>query len=214
MKQLNYFSLILNTDLKEIGVWKQIDVPEKYYEIENNFKIFDYSQSFPNDIPNLKNFRLKTGAKKTGVLSADMIAPSLGLFVSSEFKDIVSTHITSGIKFYPTTILSSKGDKVTHDYNFMFLIDDYHHKINYDNSKFVDFTEDDKEVQLTEEEKKDFPGFYEPKEIVLTTKIDLFRAPYSTEILVSEDLKKHLNDNNITGIEFEEFDKTKFFLEE
>lgn len=206
-----FYRLRNSTNSKEIGVWEQLNVPKNYYKVENNFTILDNASEFPETAPNLENFRIKTGAKLTDVLSAEMIHSSTGLFVSSKLAKIIKNYKTSGIRFYETSLVS-KGDVRT-DYEFMYFIHDYYDMIDYDKSEFVDFTEDDAIVEIKEEEKRDMPGFYEPRKITLKEDIDIFRAPYDVKILISQRLKDEFGKEKITGVEIEEFTKVQFYLE-
>lgn len=213
MKQINYLLLKQSTNLKEIGFWEQLDVPKEYYNVPNNFKILEYDK-FPTVTPNLENFRLREKAKLTDCLSSFMPTPSIGLFVSKKLQNLVSNFLLEGIKFYPSTIV--KTDDTTIDsYSFLHVVDQYHGNINYEKSIFVDFSEDDEpEVDIKEEDKIFLPDCVEPRKIVLKTKIDLFRQPYDVSILVSEDLRKAIEAEGITGVEFDNRIGTEFYLDE
>jgi len=196
-----YYKLKYSTTIKEIGCWKQIDVPDKYWEIDNNFESIDWFL-FQEKTPNLEKFELKKKAKLTDLLSSHQLDASKGVFVSLKFKEIIEKHKFSGVKFYESSIKKGK-DEIINNYFFMHVIDNYSELLNIKKSKFVDFLEDDKEVKLNIGEP--ILGSISPEKLTLKESYDLFRSPGGVEIIISENLNKSLLEANITGTFIEEF---------
>ncbi|WP_299466026.1 DUF1629 domain-containing protein [uncultured Microscilla sp.] len=213
MKKINYYSISYSTNIKEIGTWKQLDPPSEYYNVPNNLKTLE-TREFPKTTPNLKGFTLKNKAVLTDCLSPFFLDPSLGLFISKKFLELINLYKLEGTKTYPTTIITFD-DLVIDSYSFIHVIHQYYQNIDYEKSIFVDFSEDDEpEVKIDEENKVFLPDCVEPRKIVLKTKIDLFRQPYDVSILVSEDLRKAIETEGITGVEFDDRIGTEFYLDE
>ncbi|WP_299460876.1 DUF1629 domain-containing protein [uncultured Microscilla sp.] len=213
MKKVDYLLLKHSTNLKEIGFWEQLDVPEEYYNVPNNFKILEYDK-FPEVSPNLENFRLREKANLTDCLSSFMPTPSIGFFISKKFQGLFNDFLLEGIRFYPTTIMKADGTTID-SYSFLHVVDQYHDNINYEKSVFVDFSEDDEpEVDIKEEDKIFLPDCVEPRKIILKNEVDLFRCPYDTSTLVSTKLKSTIEQEGITGVEFDDRVGIEFYLDE
>jgi len=204
-----YFKLNYSTIIKEIGHWKQMDVPDKYWAITNNFETINY-HSFQEKAPNLENFELNKKAKLTDFLSTIQLDISKGMFVSSKIKEIIEKHNVFGIKFYNTSILMDKNE-VTNNYFFMHVIDNYRELLNINKSKFIDFLEDDEEVKLDLSEP--ITGSIVAKKLTLKNPYDLFRIPGGIEIIISESLKNSFTEANITGSFIEEFTDYKIYTD-
>ncbi|MEP0265151.1 DUF1629 domain-containing protein [Dokdonia sp.] len=204
-----YFKLNYSTVIKEIGHWKQMDVPNKYWEITNNFETINY-HSFQEKAPNLKNFELNKKAKLTDFLSTIQLDISKGMFVSSKTKEIIEKHNAFGVKFYNTSILMNKNEDIN-NYFFMHVIDNYGELLNINKSKFIDFLEDDKEVKLDLNEP--ISGSIAPKRLTLNNPYDLFRSPGGVEIIISESLKNSFTKANITGSFIEELTDYKVYID-
>ena len=201
MSENKFYKLRCNTEFEEIGVWEQLRVPDKYWEVKNNFKGLDFWE-FPSETPNLNYFCLKKGAVKTDFLSAELLSTSIGIFVSEKVKNILENHNCSGVQFYKSTLINLN-DRTDFVYYFVHIIQSYRQFINPEKSIFIDFLEDE-EVKIDISKPLESP--LEPKHLVLKDSFDIFRNPGSVDLIISEKLKNALIDAGITGTFIEEID--------
>lgn len=210
MKKLVYYSMTLATESEIVGTWPQLDVPKNYFKVDNNFKILSIRE-FPSVRPNLDNFIFKRSAKLTDVLSSHMLHSSIGVFVNQKFKSLITKFDVKEFQFYDCKLVSAdknfNDQLATMDYSFFHLI--YINDIvNFSQSVFKDL----KTNQLiTVDNESQLPMFSSPQKLVIKEVPDLFRSPFDINFLVSESLKKAMEEANISGVWFEEFKGNEFY---
>ncbi|MCT4637814.1 MAG: hypothetical protein N4A72_08900 [Bacteroidales bacterium] len=204
MQQIKYFSLSPTTETKEIGVWEQIDVVD-YNRDTLLVKDLAY-RSFPDSIPDFSGFKVKNGARYTDIMSSFLPTKSIGVFVSDKLKQLIESENLYAGRFYPAL-------SVREDYWFLHIIDKATDIVDFKKSDFIDFSEDNRYVEIDEEDYECLPDFVEPKKIVLKHMVDIFRSPYNIEVLISERFKDVLEKHNITGTYIQEYDSCEFFTD-
>jgi len=213
MRKIVYYRMKLSTESEIVGTWPQLDVPKNYFKIINNFEILQFRE-FPSVEPNLDDFIFKRGAKLTDLLSSYLPSTSVGVFVNQKFRDLIANFKVKNFRFYNTSLIAADKDftkkLAEHPYFFLHLI--YANEIvNFSQSVFKDL----KTGQLIEVNNEDqLPLFLSPKKLVLKETLDLFRSPFDVDFLVSEALKKTIEEASITGVWFEEFKGNEFYTEE
>jgi len=213
MRKIVYYRMKLSTESEIVGTWPQLDVPKNYFKIINNFEILQFRE-FPSVEPNLDNFIFKRGAKLTDLLSSYLPSTSVGVFVNQKFRDLIANFNVKNFRFYNSSLIAADKDftkKLAEDpYFFLHLI--YVNEIvDFSQSVFKDL----KTGQLIEVNNEDqLPLFLSPKKLVLKETLDLFRSPFDVDFLVSESLKKAMEEANISGVWFEEFKGNEFYIEE
>ncbi|MCX8524719.1 hypothetical protein OF897_12430 [Chryseobacterium formosus] len=109
MKRITYYSIQNVTESEKVGCWPQLEPPKRYWKVKNNYDdVLDY-RKFPEVTPNLDNFTLKSIAKRTDVLSAEMqgVGGRIGMFVSEKFKGLVENYTLRDFRFYDCKLISS-----------------------------------------------------------------------------------------------------------
>ncbi|MFC7348962.1 imm11 family protein [Chryseobacterium zhengzhouense] len=213
MRKIVYYRMKLSTESEIVGTWPQLDVPKNYFKIINNFEILQFRE-FPSVEPNLDNFIFKRGAKLTDLLSSYLPSTSVGVFVNQKFRDLIVNFNVKNFRFYNSSLIAADKDftkkLAENPYFFLHLI--YVNEIvDFSQSVFKDL----KTGQLIEVNNEDqLPLFLSPKKLVLKETLDLFRSPFDVDFLVSESLKKAMEEANISGVWFEEFKGNEFYIEE
>lgn len=212
MRKVVYYSLRLSTESEIVGIWPQLDVPQKYFKIPNNFEILS-SRSFPEKSPNLENFIFKRSAKLTDLLSSYLPDLDIGVFVNQKFRDLMSNFYVKNFQLYNCSLIANDKDFTKrfaeNPYFFLHLIH-VNEIVDFSKSVFKDLKTGemisvDNEVQRS--------PFLRPEKLFLKEAPDLFRSPFNIALLVSESLKKAMEEANISGIWFEEFKGNEFYTE-
>ncbi|VXB16918.1 imm11 family protein [Chryseobacterium sp. 8AT] len=213
MKKVIYYEMDLSTEIEIVGTYPQVDVPQKYFKVPNNFETLSV-RSFPETNPNLENFVFKRAAKLTDVLSSHMLHSSIGVFVDKKFKDLIENFYVKNFQIYNCSLIAA--DKnfaqqlAENHYFFLNLI--YANEIlDFSQSVFEDLKTDEI-VKIDNEEQR--APFLHPVKLFLKETPDLFRSPFNIALLVSESLKKTLEEANISGILFKEYKNNEFYIEE
>ena len=213
MKKVIYYEMDLSTESEIVGTYPQIDVPQKYFKVPNNFETLSVG-SFPETNPNLENFVFKRAAKLTDVLSSHMLHSSIGVFVDKKFKDLIENFYVKNCQFYNCSFIAvgeNFAEKLAENpYFFLHLI--YANEIvDFSQSIFEDLKTDEI-VKIDNEEQR--APFLRPIKLFLKETPDLFRSPFNIALLVSESLKKAIEEANISGILLKEYKSNEFYTEE
>jgi len=213
MRKVIYYSLRLSTESKIVGTWPQLDVPQKYFKIPNNFETLS-SRFFPEKSPNLENFIFKRGAKLTDLLSSYLPDLDIGVFVNQKFRDLVSNFYVKNFQLYNCSLIAADKDfakkLAENPYFFLHLIH-VNEIVDFSKSVFKDLKTGEM-ISVDNEEQRS--PFLRPVKLFLKETPDLFRSPFNIALLVSESLKKAMEEANISGVWFEEFKGNEFYIEE
>lgn len=212
MKKLVYYKMRLSTESKIVGTWPQLDVPKKYFKVPNNFEILS-SRSFPEKSPNLENFIFKSGTKVTDILSSYLPDLDIGVFVNQKFKDLISNFYIKNFQFYNCSLMAADNkiaEQLAENPYFFLHIIHGNEILDFSQSIFENLKTNQMVVIDSEEE---VSPFLFPIKLFLKETPDLFRSPFNIALLVSESLKKTIEESNITGIWFEEFKGNEFYTE-
>lgn len=208
MKKLKYYTIDPATESSIVGTWKQLELKQNYFKVENNFEILE-SRQFPKVIPSLTTHAFKQSAKITDVLSAENLHPNIGFFISEAFKKALATFSLHNAQTYPA---EPTGKRNLPNYEFLHVIYMTPELIDFENSIFYDFTTD-KKIEVTEIKGIHQNPFINPEKLVVKKQVDLFRAVTTVNILVSETLKKQLEEKELTGIQFDEFKSFDIYID-
>ncbi|AZA74973.1 imm11 family protein [Chryseobacterium indoltheticum] len=213
MRKVVYYSLRLSTESEIVGTWPQLDVPQKYFKVPNNFEILS-SRSFPEKSPNLENFIFKSGSKITDLLSSYLPDLDIGVFVNQKFKDLILKFYIKNFQFYNCSLIAADNDftkKLAEDTYFFLHLIHVNEIVDFSKSVFKDLKTG--EIISVDNEEQRSP-FLRPVKLFLKETPDLFRSPFNIALLVSESLKKAIEEANISGVWFEEFKGNEFYTEE
>lgn len=213
MRKVVYYSLRLSTESEIVGTWPQLDVPQKYFKVPNNFEIL-WSRSFPEKSPNLENFIFKNGSKITDLLSSYLPDLDIGVFVNQKFKDLILKFYIKNFQFYNCSLIAADNDftkKLAEDTYFFLHLIHVNEIVDFSKSVFKDLKTG--EIISVDNEEQRSP-FLRPVKLFLKETPDLFRSPFNIALLVSESLKKAIEEANISGVWFEEFKGNEFYTEE
>lgn len=213
MRKVVYYSLRLSTESEIVGTWPQLDVPQKYFKVPNNFEILS-SRSFPEKSPNLENFIFKSGSKITDLLSSYLPDLDIGVFVNQKFKDLILKFYIKNFQFYNCSLIAADNDftkKLAADTYFFLHLIHVNEIVDFSKSVFKDLKTG--EIISVDNEEQRSP-FLRPVKLFLKETPDLFRSPFNIALLVSESLKKAIEEANISGVWFEEFKGNEFYTEE
>lgn len=213
MRKVVYYSLRLSTESEIVGTWPQLDVPQKYFKVPNNFEILS-SRSFPEKSPNLENFIFKNGSKITDLLSSYLPDLDIGVFVNQKFKDLILKFYIKNFQFYNCSLIAADNDftkKLAEDTYFFLHLIHVNEIVDFSKSVFKDLKTG--EIISVDNEEQRSP-FLRPVKLFLKETPDLFRSPFNIALLVSESLKKAIEEANISGVWFEEFKGNEFYTEE
>ena len=203
----------LSTESEIVGTWPQLDVPKNYFKIINNFEILQFRE-FPSVEPNLDDFIFKRGAKLTDLLSSYLPSTSVGVFVNQKFRDLIANFKVKNFRFYNSSLIAADKDfskkLAENPYFFLHLIH-VNEIIDFSQSVFEDLKTN--KMSIVDKEEQISPFLY-PIKLFLKETPDLFRSPFNIALLVSEALKKAIEEANITGVWFEEFTGNEFYTEE
>lgn len=212
MKKVVYYEMDLSTESKFVGTYPQLDVPKTYFKVADNFEILSI-RAFSSVKPNLDNFIFKRSAKLTDVFSSHMLHSSIGVFVNQKFKDVIEKFYVKNFQFYNCKLISANKDFDNQfestAYSFFHLI--YANEIlDFSQSIFKDLKTDEMVTIYNEDERA---PFLRPVKLFLKETPDLFRSPFDITFLVSEPLKKAMEEANISGVWFKEFKSNEFYTE-
>lgn len=210
MRKLAYYKMRLSTESEIVGTHPQLDAPQKYFKVPNNFEILEFTE-FPSVEPNLDNFIFKRAAKLTDLLSSHLLHTSIGVFVNQKFKDLIENFYVKNFQFYNCTLIAANKDfahqLAENTYFFLHLIQT-NKIVDLSQSKFENLKTNQMVVIDSEEQ---ISPFLHPIKLFLNETPDLFRSPFDIAILVSESLKKSIEEANISGVCFEEYKGNEFY---
>jgi len=213
MRKQIYYRMRVSTESEIVGTWPQLDVPKNYFKIPNNFETLS-SRFFPEKSPNLENFIFKRGAKLTDLLSSYLPDLDIGVFVNQKFRDLIANFKVKNFRFYNSSLIAADKDfskkLAENPYFFLHLIH-VNEIIDFSQSVFEDLKTN--KMSIVDKEEQISPFLY-PIKLFLKETPDLFRSPFNIALLVSEALKKAIEEANITGVWFEEFTGNEFYTEE
>lgn len=213
MRKVVYYRMKLSTESEILGTWPQLDVPKNYFKVINNFEILQFRE-FPSVEPNLDNFIFKKGAKLTNLLSSYLPSTSVGVFVDQKFRDLIANFNVKNFRFYNCSLITADKDftkKLAEDPYFFLHLVYVNEIVDFSLSVFKDLK---KSEMITGNNENQLPMFSSPKKLVLKETPDLFRSPFDVDLLVSQSLKKAIEEANISGVWFEEFKGNEFYTEE
>lgn len=206
MQKLVYYSMQHPTESEQIGTWPQLEIVRKYWKVKNNYEMLT-SRAFPEVTPNLDTFILKRGAKRTDMLSAEMLHDSVGVLISDRFKSLLENYQVRDFRLYTCCLVSpfdenfkNRKEPELFCFNFLHLI---HNRniVDFPQSMFEDLKTNQ---MLTVDREEQLPISAYPIKIALKETPDLFRDPFGINILVSEQLKSAIEAAGITGVWFED----------
>jgi hypothetical protein len=183
-------------DIAITGEYPQLSLRSGIYNNSNrpDFKKLN-TDRFPESDLALNDFIYSPKATKTDVLSSNDLSFKIGIFINSKVKKVLAPYFNEYLKDYPI--------KINADNLFFIHIIDCYSNINYARSVFQDELNDRSEVQFSCFEEycsKLGDTFITAKKICLKKKLDLFRLPFDTAIIVSEQLKNEIENAKISGI--------------
>jgi len=203
----------LSTESEIVGAYPQLDVPQKYFKIPNNFETLS-SRIFPEKSPNLENFIFKRGSKLTDLLSSYLPDLDIGVFVNQKFKDLISNFYVKNSQFYNCSLIADDkklADQVAINPYFFLHVIHVNEIVDFSKSVFEDL-KTNQMINIDKEE--EMSPFLYPVKLLLKETPDLFRSPFNIALLVSESLKKAMKEANISGVWFEEYKGNEFYTEE
>ncbi|SFW52757.1 hypothetical protein SAMN02927921_02153 [Sinomicrobium oceani] len=217
---MRYYYIGLSNDLKVIGYYPQTDFHKGYNPTDNGSYCVK-PDTFPDFVPNYE-LELHKKAFATGFLQR--VGASFGIVVDEKVKNILKEHCLPPHAFYPTTVFHN--DEVLQYYWFHYIPNDFWELIDNRNSfayvyqiKKATVTKI-KEIPIISKEQI----LNEKKKYTGLTPITLGRLKMSAEFckydfyltgafnhtMISERLKKALEENNVSGYEAKLFDKLSF----
>lgn len=203
----------LSTESEIVGAYPQLDVPQKYFKIPNNFETLS-SRIFPEKSPNLENFIFKRGSKLMDLLSSYLPDLDIGVFVNQKFKDLISNFYVKSSQFYNCSLIADDkklADQLAVNPYFFLHVIHVNEIVDFSKSVFEDL-KTNQMINIDKEE--EMSPFLYPVKLLLKETPDLFRSPFNIAFLVSESLKKAMEEANISGVWFEEFKGNEFYTEE
>lgn len=213
MRKLVYYKMRLSTESEIVGTHPQLDVPKNYFKVANNFEILQFRE-FPSAKPNLDNFIFKKAAKLTDLLSSYLPATSIGVFVNQKFKDLIANFYVKNFQFYNCSLIPADKDftnKLAENPYFFLHIIYVNEIVDFSSSVFKDLKMN---AIITGKNENQLPMLSSPQKLVLKETPDLFRSPFDVDLLVSESLKKAIEEAKISGVWFEEFKGNEFYIKE
>lgn len=195
------YSIMPSTDSKIVGVYPQLEAPKNYFNESNNLTTIN-NQKLCDVSPNLEKFLLKNRAKVTDILRAELLDPSLGMFVNDKFISLLNPKKTNYMSTYPSTILQSK-EKIFSNYFFLHLINNFSDYIDFNTSLFYHLTTKES-IKLTNEISQ-LPPLVRVKQLAMSNVPQIFRLPSLVNIFISEDFKNQIEMEKINGLLIEEF---------
>ncbi|RAV28332.1 hypothetical protein [Sinomicrobium soli] len=218
---MRYYSIGVSDDLKIIGYYPQLkfkegynpSLPEGYYNLPIHH--------FPDFVPNLE-YELHKDASPVNILP-----PYPGRFafiIDEKVKNILEKHCLPPHTFYPTKVFHN--DKVLQYYWFHYIPNDFWELIDNKNSfayvyqikkatftKIMEIPIISKEQILNEQKK--YTGLTpislgKLKMSVEFCKYDFYLTGAFNHTIISERLKKALEENNVSGYKAKLFDKISF----
>lgn len=164
----------------------------------------------------MHKFKADDNAKITDLMSSLFFA-SQGFFVSNQLNEILNSFILSNVKVYDATIFFKESILKYHFLDFIRTYD----IVDFSNSKFIgDHSsplmrigggeisvlsfEDYKEKGRLLRNEKGFVFEIIPVKLVLNYSSDMLQFPFSGLKYVSEHLKQKIEEEKLTGVEFED----------
>jgi hypothetical protein len=217
---MKYYSIRKSLNSKIMGVCSQVQKAVYHCDVWDDYRFIDRINFINTDFePITANAILMKKAKLTDLISADIIGFSLKLLVSGKLKSVLEKSRKSGLKFYKSPIIYA--EKIIEDY---WILNPY--EINME---FIDFKNSDiflmegvfdklQKIQILnlddyESEKKrieemGYPNNISIEKIQLKNDITedffvLLNVEGYVKYIVSEKLKKEIEDAGCTGIEFQ-----------
>ncbi|MCT4638778.1 MAG: hypothetical protein N4A72_13845 [Bacteroidales bacterium] len=198
---INYYKLDSTANQSITGVYPQIRLRGGVFD---NGRVPDYkkvtTQELLPETTDLNDFIYSPGMIKTDIISSDILSESKGLFVNEKTKEILEKYSNEYIKFIPLKISDDS-------WYFMQLVSSFDN-IDYSGSVFIDRVNGNREEKLNSYESfcaRLGETYIDAKIVAINRKFDMFRIPFSTNIIISETVKRDLEDNSVKGTEISPF---------
>ena len=216
---MKYFSIRNSVNFKIIGNYPQVKEYKYICDIWSDPKFIDRFEFLKiNFEPITANVNLYSKAEATDLIGADAIGFSKRLLVSDKLKNILERNRKSGLQFFKTIVFRGKSEinnywvSNTYETNLnyidykkshVFLMDYFSELELLKINSFNDFSEYEKKIEAI-----GYPKNLMIKKISLVTNIDdnFFILRYvegGVKYVVSEKLKKEIEDACCTGLEFQ-----------
>ncbi|MEO1517082.1 MAG: hypothetical protein AAFV95_18810 [Bacteroidota bacterium] len=214
----NYYKLLIATDADQVGEWPQVEGFYDYsHPIDGDaYQKFDFRSDLLS-IPSLDNFRLKDDAKRTDVIGNVFLTERAGLFVSDKLLRILGAF---GVEIsLPLEAMIHHREEVFRR-SFLFFSEAVH-ALDFPKSVFevndvfpTDYSDtplqfpdfDAYKAKWKEVVNGEGTNIIHPLRLVLKERVHLFRAPSAPDLLASEELKDKLEEEEITGLAFNDID--------
>ncbi|MCU0430292.1 MAG: hypothetical protein MUF42_10010 [Cytophagaceae bacterium] len=228
MNKLEYFKIGPSVDPKITGVFKSTQLND-FVDSENSsrerfekYQLPNTKIKLPIDQYDLHKFKLHDNSFPTNILYSSFLDLA-GMFVSENLMEVIKNNNTLYKVFFFEASAYQKSLKLK--YYFMNIIENIE-LINFEKSEFIfdkriekvrtgGVTFKVKNIEEYREKKMNTPIEFSgkvilPKKIVLNESYDLMAGPFSSNFLISKNLKDKIvsagiNDVSITPISYEEY---------
>lgn len=209
----SYYTLSITQSLNIVGHYPQ--VMGVMGPKSNDFSPITELDHFPSEIPFGQGFTLHPRAELTDMMSSLWIAPPQGFLVSKPLEFLLSRFELHKTRFYDVKVLNNRplNNSITPHYQQTIVLESME-MIDFNGSVFTeidfsgqktgvehffgsaaDFAEEDQQAIVNRSQ-----TLY-PQSIRLLRDFDLFRLPRLEHLLISQNLKRALEKQRITGIE-------------
>ena len=190
----NYFELSPSAKPEISGAYPQVVLSD--YKQLHFFDSLDRARPFPEH-ENFEKFKFAEGAKATDFVTCGVLGTDKGMIISQRFHDTIVTLVQDGLVTSATHSISMNIDGKAY---FLVQLLNGGELIDWKNSLFEDLLQDEETaVSLAKEEYT--PMRYGPKLIKLSFDCDLFQLPFSSRVIISEQLKTKIESLYLTGID-------------
>ncbi len=222
---MKYYEIHNSVDLQIVGSFPQVENANHNCNVWNEPNFIDnFHFEKINVIPITSNAILNKKAKLTDLISASIIGFSLKLLISKELKEIIKVHSNTSCQFFEAPIIYK--NNYNHNYWLVYPYEINLQNIDFEKSTFAlrkrsaeggTFTENidvktiDKFQEILNAREELNYSYFFIKRIVLKANLkdDFFVLRYvegGIKYIISEDLKKEIENVNCTGIEFRPMD--------
>ena len=215
---MSYYTILPSLDNKIVGCYPQVEKAIYHCDIWENEKFIDKVNFIkPTFEPITADAVLHKKAVKTDLISAEIMGFTFKLFISSKLKMIFESNKNTGIQFYSSSLIQKNQEDqnywVLNPYEFDFdhvdfkKSDVYLMKNTFEKVEKLYIESKDDFIQNREDiNKKGYPYsiFIEKLELIENGKDFLIinDVEGGVKYIVSEKLKKEIESNKCTGIEF------------
>ncbi|GEM_PF-3001254 len=205
-----YYYIKHDTERGSFEQIKELNRELKREDIEffNNLKLC--RSEHPKKMPDLCSFKIAEEAITTDILSSIFLSMNNGFLISDKAINILNSFAINEHKLF-----NARVDGISGSYSYLFLPEEREY-IDYSKSEFIKtnllgikkggvngitsynfFTETNIHIQKTE------PGSrLSFDRVILTKELDVLRLPGDSRILISEKLKRALEQEEITGLNY------------